>query len=154
MSVWPFYSTHLKYLLLTSQFGTKKIQEKHALFARFYFPLPSGKGSESNNRSNEGMFPRQRAWYDTEEEHYLLLFSVAVCGLRIISFSLEHCWRPLEAGGAAQLFWLLSYSFYHPLFYNGPIITFKDYTQQVIQGAFGAYWSLRVMSTPHSFRGV
>ncbi|XP_059929934.1 protein-cysteine N-palmitoyltransferase HHAT isoform X1 [Gadus macrocephalus] len=77
----------------------------------------------------------QRAWYDTEEEYYLLLFSVAVCGLRIISFSLEHCWRPLEAVGVVQLFWLLSYSFYHPLFYNGPIITFKDYTQQMRRSA-------------------
>ncbi|XP_071754684.2 protein-cysteine N-palmitoyltransferase HHAT-like [Centroberyx gerrardi] len=73
----------------------------------------------------------QRDWYKTEEEYYLLLFSVAVCGLRFISFSLEHCWRPLEPGGAEQLYWLFSYSFYHPLFYNGPIITYKDYIQQM-----------------------
>uniref|UniRef100_UPI003AAE46FC protein-cysteine N-palmitoyltransferase HHAT-like n=1 Tax=Centroberyx gerrardi TaxID=166262 RepID=UPI003AAE46FC len=72
-----------------------------------------------------------RGWYKTEEEYYLLLFSVAVCGLRFISFSLEHCWRPLEPGGAEQLYWLFSYSFYHPLFYNGPIITYKDYIQQM-----------------------
>ncbi|KAJ3610919.1 hypothetical protein NHX12_023009 [Muraenolepis orangiensis] len=77
----------------------------------------------------------QRGWYDTEEEYYLLLFSVAVCGLRMVSFSLEHCWRPLEPGGIVQLFWLLSYSFYHPLFYNGPIITYKDYTQQMRRSA-------------------
>ncbi|CAL8298298.1 unnamed protein product [Merluccius merluccius] len=77
----------------------------------------------------------QRGWYDTEEEYYLLLFSVAVCGLRIVSFSLEHCWRPLEPGAAVQLFWLLSYAFYHPLFYNGPIITYKDYTQQMRRSA-------------------
>ncbi|XP_029927218.1 protein-cysteine N-palmitoyltransferase HHAT isoform X2 [Myripristis murdjan] len=73
----------------------------------------------------------QRGWYKTEEEYYLLLFSVAVCGLRFISFSLEHCWCPLELGRVEQLFWMLSYSFYHPLFYNGPIITYRDYIQQM-----------------------
>uniref|UniRef100_A0A3P9N2Z0 Hedgehog acyltransferase n=1 Tax=Poecilia reticulata TaxID=8081 RepID=A0A3P9N2Z0_POERE len=73
----------------------------------------------------------QRGWYSTEEEYYLLLFSIAVCGLRFISFSLEHCWSPLECGRVAQLFWLFSYTFYHPFFYNGPIITFKAYSEQV-----------------------
>lgn len=73
----------------------------------------------------------QRGWYKTEEEYYLLLFSVAVCGLRFISFSLEHCWCPLDRGGVVQLCWLFSYTFYHPFFYNGPIITYKDYVEQV-----------------------
>uniref|UniRef100_A0A3B5AVZ5 Hedgehog acyltransferase n=1 Tax=Stegastes partitus TaxID=144197 RepID=A0A3B5AVZ5_9TELE len=74
----------------------------------------------------------QRSWYKTEEEYYLLLFSVAVCGLRFISFSLEHCWSPLSHGGGdvVQLSWLFSYTFYHPFFYNGPIITYKDYMEQ------------------------
>ncbi|XP_034538572.1 protein-cysteine N-palmitoyltransferase HHAT [Notolabrus celidotus] len=73
----------------------------------------------------------QRGWYETEEEYYLLLFSVAVCGLRFISFSLEHCWCPVDHGGILQLCWLFSYTFYHPLFYNGPIITYKDYIEQM-----------------------
>ncbi|XP_013860616.1 protein-cysteine N-palmitoyltransferase HHAT [Austrofundulus limnaeus] len=73
----------------------------------------------------------QRGWYSTEEEYYLLLFSVAVCGLRFISFSLEHCWSPLDRSGLVELFWLFSYTFYHPFFYNGPIITFKAYTEQM-----------------------
>ncbi|XP_038151592.1 protein-cysteine N-palmitoyltransferase HHAT [Cyprinodon tularosa] len=77
----------------------------------------------------------QRGWYSTEEEYYLLLFSVAVCGLRFISFSLEHCWSPLEGGPAAQLCWLFSYTFYHPFFYNGPIITFKAYAEQMRRSA-------------------
>uniref|UniRef100_A0A8C3ATH2 Hedgehog acyltransferase n=1 Tax=Cyclopterus lumpus TaxID=8103 RepID=A0A8C3ATH2_CYCLU len=68
----------------------------------------------------------QRDWYKTEEEYYLLLFSVAVCGLRFISFSLEHCWAPAERGGVVQLCWLFSYTFYHPFFYNGPIITSSE----------------------------
>ncbi|XP_028323682.1 protein-cysteine N-palmitoyltransferase HHAT isoform X2 [Gouania willdenowi] len=73
----------------------------------------------------------KRDWYETEEEYYLLLFSVAVCGLRFISFSLEHCWSPLDGGAPVQLFWLFSYTFYHPFFYNGPIVLFKDYTEQM-----------------------
>ncbi|XP_022608681.1 protein-cysteine N-palmitoyltransferase HHAT [Seriola dumerili] len=77
----------------------------------------------------------QRGWYKTEEEYYLLLFSVAVCGLRFISFSLEHCWCPTEHGGLVQLCWLFSYTFYHPFFYNGPIITYKDYIEQMRRSA-------------------
>ncbi|GLD66452.1 protein-cysteine N-palmitoyltransferase HHAT-like protein [Lates japonicus] len=73
----------------------------------------------------------QRGWYETEEEYYLLLFSVAVCGLRFISFSLEHCWCPPDRGGVVPLCWLFSYTFYHPFFYNGPIITYKDYIEQM-----------------------
>ncbi|KAM9727977.1 protein-cysteine N-palmitoyltransferase HHAT [Menidia menidia] len=73
----------------------------------------------------------QRGWYSTEEEYYLLLFSTAVCGLRFISFSLEHCWNPADHGGLVQLLWLFSYTFYHPFFYNGPIITYKAYTEQM-----------------------
>lgn len=73
----------------------------------------------------------QRGWYKTEEEYYLLLFSIAVCGLRFISFSLEHCWCHLNRGRVVQLCWLFSYTFYHPFFYNGPIITYKEYVEQV-----------------------
>ncbi|XP_069000410.1 protein-cysteine N-palmitoyltransferase HHAT [Embiotoca jacksoni] len=73
----------------------------------------------------------QRGWYKTEEEYYLLLFSIAVCGLRFISFSLDHCWSPSDLGRVVHLYWLFSYTFYHPFFYNGPIITYKDYTEQM-----------------------
>uniref|UniRef100_A0A4W4FD11 Hedgehog acyltransferase n=1 Tax=Electrophorus electricus TaxID=8005 RepID=A0A4W4FD11_ELEEL len=77
----------------------------------------------------------QRAWYDSEERYLLLLFSTAVCALRCISFSLELCWSPLLAGGPSVRcpFVLTSYCFYHPLFYNGPVITYKDFSQQVSQ---------------------
>ncbi|XP_061601062.1 protein-cysteine N-palmitoyltransferase HHAT [Cololabis saira] len=77
----------------------------------------------------------QKGWYNTEEEYYLLLFSVAVCGLRFISFNLECCWSPSDHSGLAQLFWLFSYTFYHPFFYNGPIITYKAYTEQMRRSA-------------------
>ncbi|XP_072293078.1 protein-cysteine N-palmitoyltransferase HHAT isoform X2 [Eucyclogobius newberryi] len=73
----------------------------------------------------------QRGWYETEEEYYVLLFSVAMCGLRFISYSLEHCWCLNRTGRIVQLCWLFSYTFYHPFFYNGPIITYKDYIQHI-----------------------
>lgn len=94
----------------------------------------------------------QRGWYETEEEYYLLLFSVAVCGLRFISYSLEHCWCLTETGGIVQLCWLFSYTFYHPFFYNGPIITYKDYIQQIKRpaedlGRNGAVFKFMVLRT-------
>ncbi|XP_077468698.1 protein-cysteine N-palmitoyltransferase HHAT isoform X1 [Stigmatopora argus] len=74
----------------------------------------------------------KRGWYEHEEEYYLLLFSVAVSTLRLISFSLEYCKRPtIHTGGLLQLGWLLSYTFYHPFFYNGPVITYNDYLEQM-----------------------
>ncbi|KAF3708034.1 Protein-cysteine N-palmitoyltransferase HHAT [Channa argus] len=79
-----------------------------------------------------------RGWYKAEEEYYLLLFSIAVCGLRFISFSLEHCWCPLDCGGVVQLCWLFSYTFYHPFFYNGPIITYRDYVEKMQRPAEGS----------------
>ncbi|KAI4875902.1 hypothetical protein NFI96_021478, partial [Prochilodus magdalenae] len=88
----------------------------------------------------------QRGWYDSDERYYLLLFGIAVCALRCISFSLELCWNPslvrvpdrqrsspqLRKTRALvmQLYCLTAYCFYHPLFYNGPIITYRDFSQQ------------------------
>ncbi|XP_041921446.1 protein-cysteine N-palmitoyltransferase HHAT [Alosa sapidissima] len=93
----------------------------------------------------------QRGWYESEEQYYLLIFSVAVCGLRCISFSLEFCWSdqccPLTAGGPqcasvpraflSQLYRLSAYCFYHPVFYNGPIITYRDFSKQMLRPCVG-----------------
>ncbi|KAJ8250500.1 hypothetical protein COCON_G00224220 [Conger conger] len=87
----------------------------------------------------------QRSWYETESEYYLLYFCVAFCCLRSISFSLEHAWRPLEVGGLTRFCWLTAYTFYHPLFYTGPIISFRDFTQQM-QDAAGSIPRLDVPS--------
>ncbi|XP_016377815.1 protein-cysteine N-palmitoyltransferase HHAT-like isoform X2 [Sinocyclocheilus rhinocerous] len=88
----------------------------------------------------------QRGWYTSEDQYYLLLFSTAVCSLRCISFSLELCWCPLQARGPNhcppievkglktlifQFYKLTAYCFYHPLFYNGPIVTFRDFSEQI-----------------------
>ncbi|XP_028844297.1 protein-cysteine N-palmitoyltransferase HHAT [Denticeps clupeoides] len=85
----------------------------------------------------------QRGWYDSDERYYLLLFSVALCGLRCISFSLELCWSqssdrqqccPPQAGGfLRQLYSLAAYCFYHPAFYNGPVLTYRDFRQQMLR---------------------
>ncbi|XP_018595606.2 protein-cysteine N-palmitoyltransferase HHAT isoform X2 [Scleropages formosus] len=73
----------------------------------------------------------QRGWYETEAEYYLLVFGVAVCSLRSISYSLDHCSRPLVASSCTRLGWLAAYTFYHPLFYNGPVVTFEDFARQM-----------------------
>ncbi|XP_016135374.1 protein-cysteine N-palmitoyltransferase HHAT-like [Sinocyclocheilus grahami] len=88
----------------------------------------------------------QRGWYTSEDQYYLLLFSTAVCSLRCISFSLELCWHPLQAGGPNhcthleekrlktlifQFYKLTAYCFYHPLFYNGPIVTYRDFSERI-----------------------
>uniref|UniRef100_A0A8C2DZ22 Hedgehog acyltransferase n=2 Tax=Cyprinus carpio TaxID=7962 RepID=A0A8C2DZ22_CYPCA len=88
----------------------------------------------------------QRGWYTSEDQYYLLLFSTAVCSLRCISFSLELCWHPLQAGRPNhcshleekrlktlifQFYKLTAYCFYHPLFYNGPIVTYRDFSEQI-----------------------
>ncbi|XP_061646388.1 protein-cysteine N-palmitoyltransferase HHAT isoform X3 [Phyllopteryx taeniolatus] len=78
------------------------------------------------------VFYPQRGWYERDEEYYLLLFSVAVGTLRLLSFSLERCGGPeVHTGSFLQLCWLLSYTFYHPFFYNGPVITYNDYVEQM-----------------------
>ncbi|KAG9268277.1 protein-cysteine N-palmitoyltransferase HHAT [Astyanax mexicanus] len=102
----------------------------------------------------------QRNWFDSEERYYLLLFSIAVCALRCISFSLELCWNPFLVGGPShpgsspqfrnikmfiiQLYYLTAYSFYHPLFYNGPIISYKDFSQKMEQPVWkvSSAWAL------------
>ncbi|XP_066552552.1 protein-cysteine N-palmitoyltransferase HHAT isoform X2 [Amia ocellicauda] len=73
----------------------------------------------------------QKSWYETESEYYLLLFCLAVSCLRYTSFSLEFCWQPLHKSHLTSLFWLSAYIFYHPLFFNGPIITFEEFSCQM-----------------------
>ncbi|XP_039594503.1 protein-cysteine N-palmitoyltransferase HHAT isoform X3 [Polypterus senegalus] len=71
----------------------------------------------------------KRGWYKTENEYYLLLFSLAMCCLRYTSFSLEYCWQ--QTGQRSSLQWFFAYLFYYPLFHNGPIITYKEFISQI-----------------------
>uniref|UniRef100_W5NEX9 Hedgehog acyltransferase n=1 Tax=Lepisosteus oculatus TaxID=7918 RepID=W5NEX9_LEPOC len=73
----------------------------------------------------------QRSWYRTENEYYLLVFSLAISCLRYISFSLDYCWQASEEKSLDSFFWLSAYVFYHPLFSNGPIMNFGEFTRQM-----------------------
>ncbi|XP_069035923.1 protein-cysteine N-palmitoyltransferase HHAT isoform X2 [Lepisosteus oculatus] len=78
-----------------------------------------------------GFFAPKRSWYRTENEYYLLVFSLAISCLRYISFSLDYCWQASEEKSLDSFFWLSAYVFYHPLFSNGPIMNFGEFTRQM-----------------------
>jgi hypothetical protein len=74
----------------------------------------------------------QRKWYKTENEYYLLQFTLTVRCLYYTSFSLEFCWQQLPASRASYSFpWMLAYIFYYPVFHNGPILSFPEFIKQV-----------------------
>ncbi|XP_076797749.1 protein-cysteine N-palmitoyltransferase HHAT isoform X2 [Arvicanthis niloticus] len=76
----------------------------------------------------------KRRWYKTENEYYLLQFSLTVRCLYYTSFSLELCRQPPSAQRASYSFlWLLTYVFYYPVFHNGPILTFPEFFRQMQQ---------------------
>uniref|UniRef100_H3A5E9 Hedgehog acyltransferase n=2 Tax=Latimeria chalumnae TaxID=7897 RepID=H3A5E9_LATCH len=73
----------------------------------------------------------QRDWYETENEYYLLLFSLAICSLRYTSFSLEHCWYQSSEKKYKLFLWMLAYLFYYPVFHNGPVISYDEFSKQI-----------------------
>lgn len=73
----------------------------------------------------------QRGWYKTENEYYLLQFTLTVRCLYYTSFSLEFCWQRLPAGLSFSFAWMLAYVFYYPVLHNGPILSFRDFVSQV-----------------------
>ncbi|XP_004578733.2 protein-cysteine N-palmitoyltransferase HHAT [Ochotona princeps] len=80
----------------------------------------------------------KRRWYKTENEYYLLQFTLTVRCLYYTSFSLEFCWQQLPAARAAYSFpWMLAYVFYYPVFHNGPILSFPEFTAQMQQQELG-----------------
>ncbi|XP_078599437.1 protein-cysteine N-palmitoyltransferase HHAT-like isoform X1 [Branchiostoma floridae x Branchiostoma japonicum] len=71
---------------------------------------------------------------EDESTYYLLLFTAAMSILRQLSFSLEVC-KLRKDQKAYSLIDFLSYNFYIPLFFNGPVITyntFHEYTRHPI----------------------
>ncbi|XP_068930888.1 protein-cysteine N-palmitoyltransferase HHAT [Petaurus breviceps papuanus] len=74
----------------------------------------------------------KRGWYKTENEYYLLQFTLTVRCLYYTSFSLEFCWQgqPLK-GSTYSFFWLLAYVFYYPVLHNGPILNFSEFIKQM-----------------------
>lgn len=74
----------------------------------------------------------QRGWYQTENEYYLLQFTLTVRCLCYTSFGLELCWRPPPAERPFySLPWMLAYVFYYPVFHNGPVLSFPEFITQV-----------------------
>ncbi|KAL7987337.1 hypothetical protein Chor_006256, partial [Crotalus horridus] len=75
----------------------------------------------------------KRGWYASENEYYLLVFTLIVRCLYYTSFSLEYCWdRTTEH----SFLWMLSYTFYYPVFHNGPVITFDEFYTQYFENSF------------------
>ncbi|XP_037680481.1 protein-cysteine N-palmitoyltransferase HHAT isoform X2 [Choloepus didactylus] len=82
----------------------------------------------------QGVEEVKRRWYQTENEYYLLQFTLTVRCLYYISFSLEFCWQRLPAECAPYSFpWMLAYVFYYPVFHNGPILGFPEFVKQMQQ---------------------
>lgn len=82
----------------------------------------------------------KRRWYKTENEYYLLQFTLTVRCLYYTSFSLELCRQPPSAqptpsaqGASHSYPWLLTYVFYYPVFHNGPILNFPEFFRQMQQ---------------------
>ncbi|XP_039319377.2 protein-cysteine N-palmitoyltransferase HHAT isoform X2 [Saimiri boliviensis] len=79
----------------------------------------------------QGVEEVKRRWYKTENEYYLLQFTLTVRCLYYTSFSLERCWRQLPAACTSYSFpWMLAYVFYYPVFHNGPILSFPEFIKQ------------------------
>ncbi|XP_070122852.1 protein-cysteine N-palmitoyltransferase HHAT isoform X9 [Equus przewalskii] len=80
------------------------------------------------------LLARKRGWYQTENEYYLLQFTLTVRCLYYTSFSLEFCWRQLPAEHTSYSFpWMVAYVFYYPVFHNGPILSFPEFIRQMQQ---------------------
>lgn len=76
----------------------------------------------------------KRGWYKTENEYYLLQFTLTVRCLYYTSFSLEFCWQQLPGGRTFySLPWMMAYVFYYPVFHNGPILSFPEFIGQMRQ---------------------
>uniref|UniRef100_A0A8V0Z1W9 Hedgehog acyltransferase n=1 Tax=Gallus gallus TaxID=9031 RepID=A0A8V0Z1W9_CHICK len=73
----------------------------------------------------------KREWYDTENEYYLLLFTVSVRCLFNTSFSLEYCWNGRAQKSSHSFLWMLAYVFYYPMFHNGPLMNFDEFSKQM-----------------------
>ncbi|XP_077013843.1 protein-cysteine N-palmitoyltransferase HHAT isoform X7 [Tamandua tetradactyla] len=81
----------------------------------------------------------KRRWYETENEYYLLQFTLTVRCLYYISFSLEFCWQRQSAERAPYSFpWVLAYVFYYPVFHNGPVLGFPEFVKQMQRPELGS----------------
>ncbi|XP_065737524.1 protein-cysteine N-palmitoyltransferase HHAT isoform X2 [Phocoena phocoena] len=78
------------------------------------------------------LLARKRGWYQTENEYYLLQFTLTVRCLYYTSSSLELCWKQPPAERTFCSFpWMVAYVFYYPVFHNGPILSFPEFIAQM-----------------------
>uniref|UniRef100_A0A8C9C4T0 Hedgehog acyltransferase n=1 Tax=Phocoena sinus TaxID=42100 RepID=A0A8C9C4T0_PHOSS len=78
------------------------------------------------------LLARKRGWYQTENEYYLLQFTLTVRCLYYTSSSLELCWKqPLAEHTFCSFPWMVAYVFYYPVFHNGPILSFPEFIAQM-----------------------
>ncbi|XP_057583683.1 protein-cysteine N-palmitoyltransferase HHAT isoform X3 [Hippopotamus amphibius kiboko] len=85
------------------------------------------------------LFARKRGWYQTENEYYLLQFTLTVRCLYYTSFSLELCWQQPPTERTSYSFpWMVAYVFYYPVFHNGPILSFPEFIAQMQQQEQGS----------------
>ncbi|XP_009667247.1 protein-cysteine N-palmitoyltransferase HHAT isoform X1 [Struthio camelus] len=88
----------------------------------------------------------KRKWYDTENEYYLLLFTMSVRCLFYTSFSLEYCWHGPTQKSSHSFLWMLAYVFYYPMFHNGPLMNFDEFSKQMRrQEAFSLKTNLGIL---------
>ncbi|KAJ7407047.1 protein-cysteine N-palmitoyltransferase HHAT-like protein [Willisornis vidua] len=88
----------------------------------------------------------KRKWYNTENEYYLLLFTVSVRCLFCTSFSLEYCWHRPSQKSSHSFPWMLAYVFYYPTFHNGPLMNFDEFSKQMRrQEAFSVKSNLSIL---------
>ncbi|XP_068394537.1 protein-cysteine N-palmitoyltransferase HHAT isoform X3 [Eschrichtius robustus] len=82
----------------------------------------------------------KRGWYQTENEYYLLQFTLTVRCLYYTSFSLELCWQqqPPAERTFCSFPWMVAYVFYYPVFHNGPILSFPEFIAQMQQQEQGS----------------
>ncbi|XP_068135807.1 protein-cysteine N-palmitoyltransferase HHAT isoform X1 [Hyperolius riggenbachi] len=81
---------------------------------------------------NETVENTQRGWYGTENEYYLLQFTLTVRCLFYTSFCLEYKDRQSpDSSNSNSFLSMLVYAFYYPLFHNGPIIPFNEFSKQM-----------------------
>ncbi|XP_075720706.1 protein-cysteine N-palmitoyltransferase HHAT isoform X2 [Rhinoderma darwinii] len=80
---------------------------------------------------NESVEDIQRAWYGSENEYYLLQFTLTVRSLFYTSYCLEYSSLQASDKSPFSLPSLMLYIFYYPLFHNGPIITYNEFTKQM-----------------------
>ncbi|XP_044142452.1 protein-cysteine N-palmitoyltransferase HHAT [Bufo gargarizans] len=80
---------------------------------------------------NESLEDIQRSWYGSENEFYLLQFTLTVRSLFYTSYCLEYSSLQASDDTAFSLPSLMLYVFYYPLFHNGPIITYDEFAKQI-----------------------